>query len=225
MKMNDRQDLQTHAGDFANAIMEYESVSQPMDFEDKKMHLLNSLPPSYAVIITDLESDVNVNNWEYVMSRLLDTEASMKMTGKTKSETNAQMGASNASRDKRHIECYNRGKKGHYQKDSWQKKKENDFGENSRRNGYQGNFRERGRGRGRGKGRDNGGGKGSAYNANTEDQHGPPHVLSAFTVNANKRIEEKSDWILDSGCTDHMVNDNVKLTNYKKTENWPVNSS
>jgi hypothetical protein len=250
LKMREKDDLRKHIGNTTNAIRDYEIASTDLELDEKKMHLLNSLPESFSNIITDLESDTQATTFEYIISRLLDAEVKMKNqwgNGKAIMENNSHSALFNASKYRR--KCYNCNGFGHIAKDcrySKTDKNQNRFQsyagsssglrDNNFEPNYQSNFTGRGFSSGRGRGRGSTGGRGrgrnsmnsgSAYSSERKEDNndnGPPHSFSAFVTSTDLKGGEK-DWILDSGCTDHMSQNEKRLMDNRETTPWPVNSS
>ena len=66
--------IQDHLKTMTELFNELAIVGSPVDDEDKVVHLLASLPPTYDMLVTALEANEHVPTMEMVVERLLHTE-------------------------------------------------------------------------------------------------------------------------------------------------------
>jgi gag-polypeptide of LTR copia-type len=107
-------------------------------------------------------------------------------------------------------ECYNYGKKGHYARDYWSKK--NGQGNMATlRDHHDKKSREDGRSE------DDWDVEVACAVATTEEEERYEKPKVALTVvNKSERINYESDWIIDYGCSNHMIGDIKKLDDLEK---------
>ena len=74
MRLDEGGSVQDHLRNMLDIFNELAIVGSPVDDEDKVVHLLASLPPTYDMLVTALESNTSVPSMETVTERLLHTE-------------------------------------------------------------------------------------------------------------------------------------------------------
>ena len=202
--------------DFEKACNEFKSAGGQLSEEEKLRHLIKALPPSYSYIgdFIDLVKEEQ-RTVEYVKSKIKE-----KNLSKNDGERRTNVSTFNA----RTRECYDCGKPGHLQKNCW-KSQQSQRGRGDQR--YQGRgtqWSQRGSSRGRSRERgtpQQGRGRSSSYGYHqaagplSEDAHETwaTQVLKVNVSEAKRSItnsqsvsENEIEWLLDSGCTDHIVN-------------------
>ena len=96
-------------------------IAEPLSEEDKVVHLLASLPPSYDVLVTAFESgSENVPALEIVTERLLREEENIKgkesSVGEPKELVTGSNSGSILKTGKKIFTCHYCGKAGHYKR-------------------------------------------------------------------------------------------------------------
>ena len=100
--------MQEHIRKMTKVFEELAVVGDPVEEEDRVVHLLASLPESYGVLVTALEASAEVPRMEVVTERLLHEERKQKdPEGEERSHEKAMA----ATRLK--VKCYHCGKRGH----------------------------------------------------------------------------------------------------------------
>jgi len=74
LKLSDGESIQMHIRIMTETFNELSVVGDAITDEDRVVHLLASLPDSYAVLVTALEACPEVPSWEAVTERLLHEE-------------------------------------------------------------------------------------------------------------------------------------------------------
>lgn len=233
-KMQENEDPIEFLNKFEALINELITCGEEVTKEDKLNYLLLALPRSYSQIVDIIDAlPEHERTVEYVKSKLL---LEQKKRG---SQQDFEPGATqtfNSHREER--KCYKCGKLGHFQRDCRSQIQETPTWRGNQRQNY--NWREntgyRGRGqhqrrdqrRGQHQGRSQRGGgmsrgwhpggmAGTSYvqkDANTFNVQ----VMSSKLINCNNESNEIS-WLLDSGCSDHIINDDKYFCQYKKLNN------
>lgn len=113
VKLNEGQSIQKHIKTMTEIFDELAIIGDPLDEENKVVHLLASLPKSYDILVTALEASPEVPKMEIVMERLLHEESKHKYN-----ETNESLEKLKAMTGKhrsiqRGPKCYHCGKLGH----------------------------------------------------------------------------------------------------------------
>ena len=194
-----------HVGQFKTLAYELNCMGRKLDEQFLCILLMNSLPPSYDVLVTNLESmETNDLTLEKVMQKLQLEEQKRVAKKKDGSETDgsekdgrgsAFMAGDKTKRKKRRPKqdprkdpCDNCGKTGHWKKDCWAPG-----------------------GGAEGKGPHNGRKAKSSVNVAS-------HAL--FIADSVGRDDQKKiNWALDSGATAHMTYDKNLLTDFVASTN------
>lgn len=112
MKYQEGDDIITHFLKFDTKIRELKSTGAKMEELDIVAHLLLTLPESYDNLVTALET-ISTDNLtlEFVKTRLMDEHS--KRTGRESSSKPSESGAMHVKGKKKKIICYECGKPGH----------------------------------------------------------------------------------------------------------------
>ena len=78
--------MQDHVKTMTEIFSELSIVNDPISEEDRVIHLLASLPESYSILVTALETNVEVSNMEILTERLLHEERKSLMHENVKQE-------------------------------------------------------------------------------------------------------------------------------------------
>lgn len=204
--------------EFEKSVNEFNKAGGAIDDTEKLRYLIKALPQSYSYIGDFIgvmpEKDRTV---DYVKSKI--KEKNLNQNQSDNRRNNVSTFATKAKGT-----CYICGKQGHHKKDCWHadpnsnaRQDNGNQSDNHQHSQQRGNFRGRfQRGRGRGRGFQSNQSRGLyPRGQQTNDQPGPNawsiQVCSEKrAIQCNKSESEKCceiNWLLDSGCTDHIVND------------------
>ena len=197
LKMSEGDSIQKHIKNMLEIFDELAIVGDPMEDEDRVVHLLASLPNSYEVLVTALEANAEVPELEMVIERLRHEESKLKEKVKTGNEmyNNALMsnGRFHKSGDLR--KCFNCKKKGHISRNCEELKKKESANVSSE------NSRER---------RD-------SSSSSESDSEVVGFVVSQALLSSGPDIG-KSKWVVDSGASCHMSNSKRMFSKLKPLE-------
>lgn len=194
---------------FEKQINDLKGAGEKVTDEDKLNYLLLALPSKFENIVNIVDAlPKESQTVEYVKSKLL-LEYKKKETENV--ECSEQTFASTSSFKQT---CYECNREGHFKRDCPKLK-------NSQRGQYRGRFHRGGRGYRSYRGRNYRGYRGlRGNNYNNDPTAGNSSV--GFNVEVLTAEANTVNWLLDSGCSDHIVNDDRYFCEYKKLDN-PVN--
>ncbi|KAK9688266.1 protein of unknown function (DUF4219) [Popillia japonica] len=189
MKYNDSDNLQTHFLEFDKLIRELKNCGAKLEEADVVCHLLLTLPKSFDAIVTAIDTMADDNiTLNFVKSKLLDHD--LKKNGNSEKISNKMTTTAFTSHSKFKYKCFSCGKIGHRKADC-------KFRIPKRQEQSSAN-----------KVRDN---EEKKANLTVEENK------VAFMVCDDEECSDSS-WFLDSGATDHMVNDKQLFTSLRKLE-------
>ena len=183
-------------------------IGDPISEEDRVVHLLASLPDSYNMLVTAFEANVEVPKFEVVTERLLHEERKLKERADVRGRSERAMTGQQRSKAKG-VKCHHCGKFGDIRRNSkeWvrtkpeaRRKPETPQASQETRNKLKANRAEVRR-------RDSGSSDSDCIGLMAN------HMMSA---SCSSRM---NDWIVDSGATCHMCNDDklfVELCSLKQ---------
>ena len=108
LKLEEGQSIQKHIKSMTELFDELAIVGDPLDDENKVVHLLASLPKSYDMLVTALEASTEVPKIELVTEKLLHEE-----TKRRESSQKDELAMASSHRDKKGLQCYFCRKYGH----------------------------------------------------------------------------------------------------------------
>ena len=117
LKLNEGQSVQKHIKGMTEIFDELAIIEDPLDDENKVVHLLASLPKSYDMLVTALEASPDVPKMEIVTERLLHEESKHKKNGSEELSENVKAMTGRHRTNQRGPKCFNCGKHGHIKKD------------------------------------------------------------------------------------------------------------
>ena len=121
MRLQDGESVQEHICKLTELFEELAVIGDPMKKEDQVVHLLASLPESFNVLVTALESNADVPKMEVVTKHLLQEERKQQDKGSSSS-----CKALSVSHQKERPQCFHFGKPGHFRRNCRQLKAENE---------------------------------------------------------------------------------------------------
>ena len=177
MRLKEGDSMKEHIKRMTEVFGELAVIAEPISEEDKVVHLLASLPDTYDVLVTALESgSENVPPLETVTERLLREEEKLKGR-ETTEEPKLLIAGNNPGPKKKTFTCHYCGKPGHYKRDcrKWAQS--------------QAKVVERGK-------------KGGARLSGQRCDSNQDAMLIGQALTAKSERE----WLVDSGATSHMCN-------------------
>ena len=219
LKLKSDKSVQEHVKEMTDIFEELSVIGDPIEEEDRVVHLLASLPPSYDMLVTALEACADVPKLELVTERLLNEERKMKeknsrgnVNGDSDSTSDRFSGASNdkAFAGKQYgnsrysqSRCYHCGKAGHFRRncDELKRKEGIDVSRRTR-------FKENANILEKTKSRNNIG--------SSDSDAGIGFVVVSHALSSESDCGRK--WIIDSGATCHMCNDESMFEDLKCAE-------
>ena len=116
LQLKEGQSIQTHIKTMTEIFDELAIVGDPLDDENKVVHLLASLPKSFDMLVTALEASPEVPKIEVVTERILHEESKRKHAG-IEHEVKAM---TSKHHNKKGPQCYHCGKYGHIKRECHQ---------------------------------------------------------------------------------------------------------
>lgn len=171
--------LQEHFLRFDRLTREYRNTGAVMEELDVICHLLVTLGPKFATVVTAIETmPEDKLSLEFVRCRLLDEETKQKGSGAelfTSTDSTAFAGSHKKSRKKKKLKCFGCQQEGHKLSECPKKTAE----------------------------------KGKFSKANLADRGGISFVALNSECRDNVKIsgQRRVKWFVDSGCSDHLVKD------------------
>lgn len=224
IKMNNYSTVEDFFVDFEKTINDFKVAGGKIDESEKLRYLLRALPPSYSYIGDFLDViPEEQRTVDYVQSKI-------KEKNMTSSEPNQKNNVSTFV-TKTNAQCFVCGKLGHMKNDCWYAQRNNQ-GLNSYRGqrgqrGHRGQrvFNRGGLYRGRSRGRGQSSSRGESSN-HFSSESWTLQVCSSEINNLTGFVKREEydnnceiNWLLDSGCTDHIVNNESYFCNYIDLKN------
>lgn len=216
IKLNNYDTVEDFFVDFEKSINEFKTAGGKIDEPEKLRYLLRALPPSYSYIGDFLDViPEEQRTVDYVHSKI--KEKNMTMCDDKKNNVSTYTTSTTRA------QCFVCGKTGHLKKNCWHAQRNNQ-GQKSSQGSFQSSSRgQRGHQRGSYRGRSRGRGQGhssSNHPKGESSSNGPsqswtaevckPEVNQVSGCNEKVTFNNNSNvvnWLLDSGCTDHLIND------------------
>eukprot|EP00794_Sanderia_malayensis_P004207 gene4207-4768_t len=188
LRLKESQSVQQHIKEMTEVFEELSIVGDPIEEEDRVVHLLASLPPSFNVLVTALEASEDVPKMEMVTERLLREEMKQKekgACGRTAHDVKA-LTSKQRPRKKGPI-CNHCGKVGHIKRNCYdlQRKKEEVSYKSKQQKAY------------------------STVERHQFSEQDSDSDVVALVVHekALSSADKNVGWIIDSGATCHICND------------------
>lgn len=213
IRLNNYNTVEDFFVDFEKTINDFKLAGGKLDESEKLRYMLRALPPSYSYIGDFLDViPEEQRTVDYVQSKI-------KEKNMTTTEPNHKNNVSTFS-TKTKVQCFVCGKTGHIKKDCWHAQK-NIQGQQSHQGRQNFNPSQRGLQRGRGgfyRGRSRGRGRGSGFQGESSNNVSSESWTAQVCNSEINQVTECTDkdnysdnnieinWLLDSGCTDHIIN-------------------
>ena len=180
--LKDGESVQKHMKAMTEIFDGLSVIGDPVEEEDRVVHLLVSLPESFGmlVLVTALEANTDVSKMDIVTERLLHEERKMK--GRDDSGPSSEKAMASHSR-KKSVKCYHCGKLGHIKRNCRLLSSEEQKSKSHRH------------------------GKERANKATTSGSDGETESADALVVCHALAASATGNWIVDSGATCHMCSD------------------
>jgi len=198
MQLKEGGSVHSHIREMTEVFNSLAVIDDPLSNDDKVLYLLASLPETYDVLVTSLETNENVPDIEVVTERLLQMECKYKERSSQKEQGESVLIVKNNKIKK----CHHCKKKGHVQENCWilhPEKKPSGFNSGLNKSKFA-------------KNKANKVTENSVSTDSTENCVGlVAHQSFSATAETNT-----SDWLIDSGATSHMTknSDNFNELNY-----------
>ena len=200
MRLAEGSSVQDHIKFMTEICDELSVIGETISEEDRVVYLLVSFPESYNVLVTALEASAEVPRLTVVRERLLHEETKMK----SKSNQLGQEGALTSSIKKK-LRCHYCNKFGHFKKE---------YEEFAKVKGYSRPAQIK---------RKN---KMGAFKVTITGEDGNSTDSESTGLMAQHALSTESNthnqWIIDSGATCHMCNEETSFSNYQ-TLDTPLN--
>ena len=195
LRLKERQSVQQHIKEMTEVFEEPSIVGDPIKEEDRVVHLLASLPPSFDVLVTALEASEDVPKMEMVTERLLREEIKLKEKGACGGTAHDMKALTSTQRPrKKGPICNDCGKVGHIKRNccDLQRKKEEVSYRGKQQKAYSTVER---------------------HQSSEQDSDSDVVALVVHEI-ALSSADKNIGWIIDSGATCHMCNDVDAFTEY-----------
>ena len=195
LRLKESQSVQQHIKEMTEVFEELSIVGDPIKEEDRVVHLLASLPPSFDVLVTALEASEDVPKMEIVTERLLREEMKLKEKGACGGTAHDVKALTSKQRPrKKGPICNHCGKVGHIKRNCYdlQRKKEEVSYRGKQQKAYSTVER---------------------HQSSGQDSDSDVVALVVHEM-ALSSADKNIGWIIDSGATCHMCNDENAFTEY-----------
>ncbi|KAF2892764.1 hypothetical protein ILUMI_13408 [Ignelater luminosus] len=181
VKPSNYSDTSLYFDDFEKAVNELKQAGAAVTEQEKLNYMLKPLPQNYSHIGDLIDVlPMKERTVEYLKSKIKLKSMEEKSNNVSNDKSNVFQAEAKSSSDKNYT-CFGCGKPGHLKRDC--------------RSGSN-------RGRGRG-------GRGNFQNTNRESQGSSFNTIITNNISASQDHKPRNgqiEWLLDSGCTDHIIN-------------------
>lgn len=236
IKLKNYQDSNKFFDEFEKAINELKAAGATVTEQEKLRYMLKALPSTYSHIgdLIDVLPETE-RTVEYLKSKIQLKEIEETTQSKEKESVEHKIHKSNVFISETKEKCYQCGKIGHFKKDCYYSNS-NSTGPRGRDGHSRGWTRGRGNQRRQQRGRVSHRGNGTANYNYRDDSNGDYHRGTSGTpahrdlffahvntseVNTEQHevSNDKITWLLDSGCTDHIVKNDKLFSEYIELKN------
>lgn len=207
MKLREGENLENFILQFEELIRQLNATGVNITEDEKICNLLMALPKSYETIVTVIENlPASELKYENIKKKLMSENEKRCLNKAPNIDTPSTSQTAFMANEKR---CFTCGKKNHISKDCWHKK---DGKDGNRGKMYRNNFGNRGNNRPKYQQKFTN----NSSNLVQQDQQVVQEDPICFLGEENGGNQETSlIFFMDSGCTDHLVNDKKVFTNLK----------
>lgn len=217
IRLKNYQDSSVFINDFEKAVNELKAAGATVTEKEKLNYMLRTLPDSYSYIgdlIDTLKEEDQTADYVINKIKMIEIKDKASESFSSNGKSNAFVSESKGHEKQQGRTCYGCGAVGHFKKDCPQVSNSWNRVQRGGRQQYRGNGTQRGAWRSRSRGR----GRGSSEQRGRNTGNERPHSNCSFGAFTAKIIESDNyvaysemkgkqiDWLLDSGCTDHVVN-------------------
>ena len=206
LKLKDGEAVQSHIKQIVEIFDELAVIGQPIEEEDRVVHILSSLPESFNMLVTALEASTEVPSLELVTERLLHEERKLKEKSDPKNVStelihDALFVGSQRSRSGGPI-CFYCGEKGHIKRfcEEWKKKFEerNNSGQfENKKEPEIANF---------------------SYVDRQKQSSSDSEDIECIALVSKVTVRNKKGWIVDSAATNHLCCDIKQFSSLSELE-------
>ena len=203
LRLKDGESVQKHIKAMTEIFNSLSVIGDPVPEEDRVVHLLASLPDSYNMLVTALEANEDVPKMESVTERLLHEERKLKQRAEVGASTSSESAMTGKQQTKRKgPKCHHCGRFGHIRRNckEWAGMKCDPSQKEDK------SFKP----------------KANRADVRRKDSSSSDSDCIGLMVNhmmSASSTSRLSDWIVDSGATCHMCNDDklfVELRSLKE---------
>ena len=180
LRLEDGEPVQDHIKSMTEIFSELAVVGDPVENEDQVVQLLASLPESFDMLVTALETSAEVPPMETVVERLLHEEK--KLQEKASGQEKAMASKQKNSKQKKGPRCFQCNEFGHLRRECplLSKERKRDSKQKPKRK------------------------KAKAYEAEAENSSDSGEDSEGFLAHHAMAASSANGWIIDSGATAHM---------------------
>lgn len=224
IKLSNYTEVHKFFNDFKKAVNELKAAGAAVTEQEKLRYMLKALPSNYSHIgdLIDVMPEVE-RTVEYLKSKIQLKTIEEKNQTKEEETANNSINKSNVFVTETKENCFQCGKPGHFKKDCYYKNSNftGQLGRSNTQRGWsrgrlyqRGNFRGRSANRGNYRNNFRGSYRGAANTTTTRDVFNTQVNASQLEHKQVVVSANQINWLLDSGCTDHIINNDQLFYNY-----------
>ena len=208
LRLKDDEPVQNHVKQMVEIFDELAIIGEPIEEEDRVVHVLSSLPDSFNMLVTALEASPEVPSLELVTERLLHEERKRK--DKLVEQNNSSVGSSHdalftSNSQKPRFNgpvCFYCGERGHIKRncEEWKKRveeRENGGQSDSKKQPEIANF---------------------SYVQKSDTRSSDSEDYECIALVSKVAVRNKSRWIVDSAASNHMCCDRRLFSNLTEVD-------
>ena len=213
LKLKESQPVENHIKEMSEIFQELSIIGDPIEEEDRVVHLLASLPDKFSMLVTALESNAEVPSFEVVTEKIMHEERKLKDKIESNDRTNKALNVGRdlgreAGREKRENfekrgspTCYYCHKQGHIARYCEKLRKDKNERQKSKHKNSANISRMK-----------------QKYDEEDSSDSESGFVTVGSYALASVTEKERKKWLVDSGASSHMANDESQFTEQRKLE-------